>query len=156
MHFRSARPEDLSVVISWVPDAAACRRWAGPAVTFPPTPASLMREIDFSPHNSYCLTEFEALVGFGQMIPKSEHRIHLARIIVAPSRRGQGCGRHLCRALLIYAAELKYPRISLNVYRDNSAALKLYHSLGFRLMDKAQADGLSVDISYMEAGPYQQ
>jgi len=114
-----------------------------------------MQEIDFSPHNSYCLTEFEAIVGFGQMIPKSEQRIHLARIIVPPARRGQGYGRHLCRALLIYAAELNYPRISLNVYRDNSAALKLYHSFGFRLIDKIQAGGQAEDICYMEAEPYQ-
>ncbi|CAB1082290.1 hypothetical protein D1AOALGA4SA_9917 [Olavius algarvensis Delta 1 endosymbiont] len=74
MNFRSAKPEDLSVIISWISDAAACLRWAGPAVSFPPTPASLTVEIDFSPFNSYCLEEFEAIVGFGQMIRKSEQR----------------------------------------------------------------------------------
>ena len=153
MDFRSAKPEDLSVIISWIPDAAACKRWAGPAVSFPPTPASLVQEIDFSDHNSYCLQDLGAIVGFGQMIRKSEHRIHLARIIVAPRRRGRGYGRHLCRSLMHRAAELKYPRISLNVYRDNPAAVNLYHRLGFRAVNRTRADGISEDLYYMEAGP---
>ncbi len=150
MHFRSAKQDDLSIIISWIPDAAACKRWAGPAVKFPPTPASLAQEIGFSRDNSYCLEEFANIVGFGQLIRKSEQRLHAARIIVAPPTRGRGFGRKLCRSLINRAAELEYPRISLNVYKDNSTAIQLYQSLGFQTLERHKKDTLSDDICYME------
>jgi ribosomal-protein-alanine N-acetyltransferase len=154
MHFRSAKQDDLSVIISWIPDAAACKRWAGPAVNFPLTPASLSREITFSANNSYCLVEKGNLVGFGQLIRKSKQRLHAARIIVDPPARGRGFGRTLCQSLIKRAAELKYPRISLNVYKDIPTAILLYQSLGFREKKKSKEDGMSKDICYMETGTF--
>ena len=151
MRFRPAKLDDLPIIISWVPDADACRRWAGPLVNFPLTPESLSQEITFSAINSYCLEGAGGLVGFGQLIRKSEQRIHAARIIIAPHERRQGCGRKLCQSLINRAAELKYPRLSLNVYKDNSTAMLLYQSLGFREKKKPKEEGLSKDICYMEA-----
>jgi len=81
-----ATRDDLPVIISWIPDAFACRRWAGPAVSFPIAVTSLAQEIAFSPDNSYCLEEKADLVGFGQLIPKSDQRILAARIIHSGSR----------------------------------------------------------------------
>ena len=150
MHFRPAKIEDLSVIISWIPDAAECRRWAGPAVRFPLTPASLSQDIIFSPDNSYGLKEKRNLVGFGQLIHKSEQRLHAARIIVAPPLRSRGFGRKLCRSLINRAAELEYPRISLNVYKDNSTAIQLYRSLGFQALERPKKETLSDVICYME------
>ena len=150
MLFRPAKPDDLPVIISWIPNAAECRRWAGPAVNFPITPETLSQEIAFSANNSYCLEGAGDLVGFGQLIRKSEQRIHAARIIIAPHERRQGCGRELCQSLINRAAELEYPRISLNVYKDNSTAMQLYQSLGFREKKKPKEDGLSKNICYME------
>jgi len=156
VHLRPATRNDLPVIISWIPDAAGCRRWAGPAVTFPIAVASLTQEITFSPHNSYCLEEKAELIGFGQLIPKSDQRVHAARIIVAPQIRGRGYGRKLCQFLMAQASELKYPRISLNVYRDNSTAIKLYRSLGFRERELPGQDGSAKNIIYMETEPNQQ
>ena len=114
------------------------------------TPETLSQEIAFSANNSYCLEGAGDLVGFGQLIRKSEQRIHAARIIIAPHERRQGCGRKLCQSLINRAAELEYPRISLNVYKDNSTAMQLYQSLGFREKKKPKEDGLSKNICYME------
>ncbi len=149
MRLRPAKKDDLRVIISWIPDAAECRRWAGPAVNFPLTPESLVQEIAFSANNSYCLEKAGNPVGFGQLIHKSEQLIHAARIIIAPCERRQGYGRKLCQSLINRAAELKYSRISLNVYKNNPTALRLYQSLGFRIK-KSKKDGLSKDICYME------
>jgi ribosomal protein S18 acetylase RimI-like enzyme len=150
MRFRPATQNDLPVVISWIPDAVACKRWAGPAVSFPLTPSSLAKEIEFSPDNSYCLEEKGNLVGFGQLLPKSENRLHAARIIVAPHQRGRGFGRKLGQALINRAIALKYPRVSLNVYKDNPTAINLYQSLGFHEIDKSKEKSLAKDIRYME------
>ena len=150
VHLRPATRDDLPVIISWIPDVVECRRWAGPQVKYPLTPASLSQDINFSPDNSYCLEAKADLVGFGQLIPKSDQRVHAARIIVAPQNRGRGYGRQLGQSLIDRAAELKYPRISLNVYQDNPSAIRLYQSLGFKPLERPKKNPLSGDICYME------
>ncbi len=147
---RPARSVDLPIVLSWLRDAVDCRRWAGPEVTFPPTTESLSREISFTPDNSFSLDEVGELIGFGQLIRKTKHRLHTSRIIVAPHRRGGGLGRNLCRALIERTIELGYPRLSLYVYQDNPAAFKLYQSLGFQEKEKPEEDKLVEDTIYME------
>lgn len=151
--FRPAAQNDLPVIISWIPDATECKRWAGPLVKFPLSPESLRKEIAFSADNSYCLEENGNLAGFGQLLRKSEKRLHAARIIVAPDKRGQGLGRRLCQALIHRTIELKFPRISLNVYNKNQIAINLYQSLGFQEVEKCKDDTLSEDIRYMELDP---
>ena len=150
--FRPASRTDLPIVISWIRDAAGCRRWAGPGVNFPPTAESLSREISFTPDNSFSLADGEEVVGFGQLIRKTDRRLHTSRLIVAPQRRGQGLGRKLCRALIERTIELGYPRISLYVYPDNPAAIQLYQSLGFQEKDKPHEDKVVQDARYMELG----
>ncbi|MBW2612478.1 MAG: GNAT family N-acetyltransferase [Deltaproteobacteria bacterium] len=56
----------------------------------------------------------------------------MARIIVAPDKRAAGYGEHLCRALLRLARQKGCREISLNVYRENTSAHRLYTSAGFR------------------------
>ena len=150
MNFRPAIQDDLKIIISWIPDADACKRWAGPLVNFPLTPASLAEKIELKPGNTYGLEKNKTLIGFGQLIHKSNDRGHAARIIVAPGYRGRGIGRRLCLALTGQAANLKYGRVSLNVYRENLAAIRLYKSLGFRDATRSPKKTLLNDIRYME------
>ena len=56
--------------------------------------------------------------------------------------------------IISWIAELKYPRISLNVYKNNPTAMQLYQSLGFRVKKNSKEDGLSKDICYMETVNY--
>lgn len=72
------------------------------------------------------------LLAFGQIIKKVDGRSHLARIITNPAYRGQGLGRKICKYLVDYASEHGSGKVSLNVYRENAHALRLYESLGFR------------------------
>ncbi len=150
LRFRPAKSADLPLVVSWLRNAVDCRRWAGTGVSFPPTTASLIREISFTPDNSFSLDEKDELVGFGQLIRKTKRRLHTSRVIVTPQRRGNGLGRNLCRALIERTLELGYPRISLYVYQDNPAAFNLYQSLGFREMDRPKEDKRVKDTIYME------
>ena len=132
MHLRKAKVADLKTIIAWIPDELACKIWAGPKVRFPLSIESLSKDIEFSDDNSYCLIKSEAIIAFGQVLPKEKDRLHFARIIVDPSKRVMGFGKRLCNELLQIAAQKGYKKISLNVYRNNTGALKLYKKLGFR------------------------
>lgn len=132
MNLRKAKKTDLKIIISWIPDAIICRRWAGPKVRFPLNIENLSEDIAFADNNCYCLKNKKSMVAFGQLLAKENGFLHLARIIVDPSKRALGYGRLLCNELLKMAGRKGYYKISLNVYRDNPIALKLYESLGFR------------------------
>jgi len=132
MNLRKAKKADLRTIISWIPDELTCKHWAGPKVRFPLNIENLSKDIEFSDNNSYCLKYKESIIAFGQLLAKENGYLHLARIIVDPSKRAMGYGRLLCNELLKIAGQKGYRKISLNVYRDNIIALKLYEILGFR------------------------
>ena len=132
MNLGKAKIADLKTIISWIPDELTCKRWAGPKVRFPLNIENLSKDIEFSDNNSYCLKHNESIVAFGQLLAKENGYLHLARIIIDPSKRAMGYGRLLCSELLKIAGQKGYDKISLNVYRDNTIALKLYENLGFR------------------------
>ena len=73
------------------------------------------------------------LLGLGQLLEKENHRIHMARVIVSPLQRAKGFGELLCR-LLIDEGIKRFAKVyfSLNVYSDNTTAVKLYQKLGFK------------------------
>lgn len=81
----------------------------------------------------------------GQLLAKENNYLHLARIIVDPFKRAMGYGRLLCNELIKTAGRKGYHKISLNVYRGNTVALKLYESLGFR----EKAEKSSKEICHM-------
>jgi RimJ/RimL family protein N-acetyltransferase len=134
MILRSSTNDDLSVLMSWIKDKDACRIWAGPCVRFPLAPEHLKEDIHFSEENTFSMiNERAALLGLGQLIQKDNRRLHMARIIVSPNHRGKGLGSLLCR-LLIREGKKRAGEIhfSLNVYPDNTKAVRLYKKLGFK------------------------
>ena len=46
--------------------------------------------------------------------------------------QGAGARLEICNYLVDYAFDLGGSKVSLNVYRENSHALRLYKSLGFK------------------------
>lgn len=130
---RPATAADAEILLGWIPDAEACRLWAGPHVTYPATPESLWAELDDPGAMNWALIlDDERMVGFGQSWGGVTDCVHLARLIVAPEARGQGLGRTLCERLMECAVARHAPRaFTLNVYVRNTAAVALYRSLGF-------------------------
>ncbi|ELZ56164.1 MULTISPECIES: GNAT family N-acetyltransferase [Halorubrum] len=66
--------------------------------------------------------------------------VHLAELVVAPAFRREGRGRALLRAAI---ADADGP-VTLQAHPDNDAALALYESLGFEVVERrpdAYADG---------------
>lgn len=129
---RPPQRSDYEALASWIPDRAACLRWAGPGVRFPLVPAELPARLAV-PGESYVLAKSGAVpIGFGQAWQRIAGEVHLGRIIVSPDARGGGVGRILCERLLDQAVRGTGSGIvTLRVYRDNEAALALYASLGF-------------------------
>ncbi len=128
---RRAELIDLDILMSWLRDSAECELWAGRRVSFPVDLAGLPEAIEWERADSWSATWNGALVAFGQIIPKSRRRLHLARLIVQPERRGQGLGRLLAAHLLEVALSRGPVRVSLNVAPGNVPAISLYRSLGF-------------------------
>ncbi|CAN7245383.1 GNAT family N-acetyltransferase [Caulobacter sp. LjRoot300] len=71
--------------------------------------------------------------------------LHLIDIAVVPERRGQGIGEMVLRSLMDEAAAAGTP-VTLQVARDNLAAQRLYHRLGFAL---AAADETHLTLSWL-------
>ena len=134
MILRLATDEDLTTVISWVDDKEACKLWAGPLVRFPLTLEGLKQDIEYSTQNTYAMIgDAGELSGLGQLQEKENSRIHMARIILSPVQRGKGFGSLLCRLLMDEGIKrLGEVYFSLNVYTNNTAAVKLYQKLGFK------------------------
>lgn len=141
--FRSAALSDLSEVAQWVACPAQARIWAGARVTYPIDEERLPQQIQWQEARSFCLSEDERLIGFGQIVPKPAGRLHLARLIVSPTHRGRGYGRSLAISLVEQALAGSPNVISLNVFPDNAAAVELYRRIGFVAAEPESGDTLS-------------
>ena len=139
------KPNDYLAIASWIVDAAECKRWAGPGVRFPfsgqELPALLDGTAPIVPgeiRKSFVLVESCELdpqprtIGFAQIVQEDAVQFRLARIVVAPHKRGAGMGKLLCEMLLAEIAALPSARsVRLFVQGDNVAALRIYDKLGF-------------------------
>jgi ribosomal-protein-alanine N-acetyltransferase len=137
VRLRETRQSDYDVIASWIPDADACLRWAGPRVGFPFSVEELTQILTAAGSAGVCLeADDEDPCGFGQYWSRDDETVHLGRLIVAPACRGKGLGRELCVRLIRRVVDVTGARaITLRVYRDNMTAVTLYQSLGFVAVD---------------------
>lgn len=149
MRSRDATPADLGVVVSWVNSQRECELWAGPSIPFPLEPSALSAQLDLRRAANVALDDEHGLVAFGQALPRSPGRAHLARVIVRPNARGRGIGKQLVQALLARAVEAGLSLVTLNVYSDNAAAATLYADLGFRRAERPPDDPASLGTWFM-------
>lgn len=138
----SATVKDLESVLDWILTAEDLKLWGGPLLTFPPQAERTWQEICAADQNTFSLIDQAGnLAGFGQTLQREPDTIHLGRIIVSPHLRSQGVGRILMEKLIEKAEVLYRPAgYTLNVYRDNEPAFKLYRSLGFTVVAENSED----------------
>lgn len=147
---------DYLVIASWIADAAACARWAGPQLAYPFDPAQLPQLLQVAPGASYVLCQEDAeILGFGQYRLREPGVAHLCRIAIAPQARGRGLGKQLCSLLLEEAVRSHgVGAASLRVYRDNPAARAIYAGLGFVEVEaESTAEVLWIQAQISRAGP---
>ena len=151
MDFRRATRADIATVITWVPDAESCERWAGPQVKFPLELDQVCEDIELDNIPTYVLDDEGAVLALGQVRMFEGGRGHLSRIIVRPESRGRGIGERFCRELIAEARRQGYTKITLHVIKENAVAIRLYERLGF-VIPSEQPSGIRAGIYYMELG----
>lgn len=127
---------DYAALGTWIEDAASCLRWAGPRLKFPFATERLEELLAEPGASSFVMSRGPAkALGFGQFWVREAGVAHLARVILAPSARGQGLGSTLCTLLMAQAKrETGADTFTLRVYRDNHPALTIYEGLGFTVV----------------------
>ena len=142
---RDAAPADLQVVADWIVSQRECLLWAGQDVPFPLDPSALSAQIGMPDAINVALDDERGLAAFGQAVPLSPERAHLARVIVRPDARRQGVGRALVEALLSRAADAGFSLVTLNVCSDNVVAATPYSDLGFDRAEQPPGGSSSPD-----------
>lgn len=138
----------LAEIMEWFPDGASIAIWGGPGFRFPFTEQSFLTDLDLSNTVSFVLTsDLGSSLAFGQYYMRNE-RCHLSRLVVSPSGRGNGVGKHLIAQLCLQGCDdLKVSGCSLFVMSHNKSAVRLYLSLGFRNANCPEE--ISKDMIYM-------
>lgn len=140
---RPACIEDFRVIASWVTDAHACSRWAGPSVPFPFNYSDLPALLEATLESAFCLGDAGDPVAFGQVRLTGDASAHLARVIVCPIHRRRGFGGLLCEMLVTHATQaLGAAIVTLRVYDDNRQAMELYARLGFLPVGASDRSGI--------------
>jgi [ribosomal protein S18]-alanine N-acetyltransferase len=128
--FRPATHDDLPLLISWIRTPQDSEFWAGPDFPYPAPLETFVEKLQVHATTSICLVE-EAVVAFGQLADEGGGCAHLGKIVVAPQARNRGYGGRLVKELVRIAGQRGFRVVGLNVQRDNDAAIRMYHGIGF-------------------------
>lgn len=141
---------DLTEVMSWLTTADAVDRWSGPEFRFPYSKQSFREDCRLGAFSNFAFKNADGdLLAFGQIGDRYD-RSHFARLIVSPTRRGQGMGKLLVGALLAQAKlRPDCDACGLFVYRRNTSAIHCYESMGFSVDEYPVSARLADECYYM-------
>ena len=138
IELRPAVVEDLPHLLKWVSSEEEMRVWSGPGFRWPLSASQLPAYFEESRSGQRLLwsavaMKDGALVGHASLALKAESAIgRLGRVLVDPARRGEGLGRALVTSAVTAGfVQTRIDTMSLGVYRHNTAAHRLYESIGF-------------------------
>lgn len=130
---RHLLPEERQAVCAW----AMAERWPGLTKGQQLTCDEFVQMLELPGHHSFALSEgLSPAVGFGQIWLAPDGTVNLVRLLIDPSKRGNGLGRRLCTLLLAEAMHtFDANRVKLRVRRDNQPAIAVYRALKFRELE---------------------
>jgi ribosomal protein S18 acetylase RimI-like enzyme len=133
LSLRDFVPSDYPELISWFPDAAALRLFAGTSAQWPLTidGLSARAEAQVSEAFTAVLDDSDVAVGHVELIRETQEQVRLARIAIAPNLRGQGLVAQLLERSSDYAREAGFRWISLLVLPENLSAKRAYTRAGY-------------------------
>ena len=136
MELRPYEDGDAAVVAGWAGTPEDCWRWCSRRSVTAADVAGWAAQPDV---RAYGLVDGGELVAYGELwVDDHESEVELARLVVAPDRRGRGVGRRLVGALVGEALR-HHPAVFMRVHPDNAAALRSYTGAGFVPVEPAQA-----------------
>ena len=126
-------PEQAELVASWANGADVVRAWCAVEAdrVTPDVVAGWSQAEDVE---AFVLEREGEAVAYGELwLDDDEGEVELARLLVAPGRRGHGLGQALTRALSARAREShpRLPTVFLRVRPDNERALRCYAAAGY-------------------------
>jgi len=132
MHLIKPQHPHISQLMSWFTTAQELKQWSGPGFRYPFDRCSFVDDLNIDTKQSFVLVSQESrMLAFGQYYLRLG-KCHLARLIVAPSSRGQGIAATLIEKLSAAGQiELGVTQTSLLVYTDNADAVASYTRQGF-------------------------
>jgi RimJ/RimL family protein N-acetyltransferase len=129
---------DFARLLAWIDSPEALMLWAGPFFHFPLDAVQLEAYRASGEGEAPVRRIFTACdangepAGHIELNDIDEHAARLCRVMIDPSRRGQGLGRAMVRqALRVGFDELHLHRIELGVFDFNVAAVRCYELEGF-------------------------
>lgn len=104
------------------------------SVQFQPWSLAVFEDCITPPYQGWALYHDVQLVGYAILLIVLDE-VTLMEIAIQPTMQGQGYGRHLLQEVLNECQHQKMYKCFLEVRVSNQAAIALYQSLGFELLE---------------------
>ena len=139
MTLRPFTIDDAPIILSWIKDLTAFRKWSADRYpTFPPKPEDMVAQ-----YESDVIFPFTAINDKGKVVghimlrypDPSKTVIRLGFVIVDDKLRGKGYGKQMLK-LAIQKAKNVFgaKKITLGVFDNNPSALHCYEAVGFKVI----------------------
>lgn len=144
LKLRPYKPKDAEVIVGWIKDERALRKWSSDRYGAYPITAE---DINYKylecngdceePDNFYPMTAVDEGGPVGHLILRytnaEKTTIRLGFIIVDDRKRGMGYGKRMIQMAIRYAFDmLKAEKITLGVFDNNPSAYYCYKAAGFQ------------------------
>jgi GNAT superfamily N-acetyltransferase len=139
------RHEHGETVVGWVRSATESLTWS--SVPYLRLETGVLDEWHAQPGIVPCVGLLAGnLCAYGQVLEDhADDEAEVARVIVAPDRRGQGVGQAFVRLLASEARRLGFTSILARAVRGDRMAFACYQAAGFVRMTWAEEAALNVD-----------
>jgi RimJ/RimL family protein N-acetyltransferase len=151
VRYMTLRPftiNDAPIILSWIKDETAFRKWSADRYpVYPPMPEDMLAQ-----YESGVIFPFTAIDGEGKVVghimlrypDPSKTVIRFGFVIVDDQLRGKGYGKQMLQLAIQKAKnEFGAKKITLGVFDNNPSAFHCYESVGFKVIgtDSYQIDG---------------
>ena len=148
MTLRPFTINDAPIILSWIKNKAAFRKWSADRYpTFPPKPEDMVAQ-----YESDVIFPFTAMDNEGKVVghiifrypDSSKTVIRFGFVIVDDNLRGKGYGKQMLQQAIQKAQqEFGAKKITLGVFDNNPSAFHCYESVGFKVIgaDRYTIDG---------------
>ncbi len=161
MKLRPFTIDDAPIILSWIKDKTAFRKWSADRYpVYPPKPEDMLAQ-----YESDVIFPFTAIDDEGKVVghimlrypDSSKTVIRFGFIIVDDNLRGKGYGKQMLQ-LAIQKAQQEFgaKKITLGVFDNNPSAFHCYESVGFKvigtdsyLIDGEEWTGKEMEISFI-------
>ena len=148
MTLRTFSSDDAPIILSWIKDKTAFRKWSADRYpVFPPKPEDMLAQ-----YETDVIFPFTAIDNDGKVVghimlrypEPSKSIIRFGFVIVDDNLRGWGYGKQMLQLAIQKAKEeFGAKKITLGVFDNNPLAFHCYESIGFKVLgtNSHQIDG---------------